>query len=76
MVIKMNKELFIEKLLKKTNFSLEKCCIIQNIIANNSIIGRKNKEKIINELISKLSLNQDTADEVYNICMEIILLDR
>ena len=51
MVMKMNKSEFIKRLKKETNYSEDRCVLVNDILENNFIIGRKNKQKIINDLI-------------------------
>ena len=69
----MNKKEVIKKLGEVTNLSEEKCIIINDILEEHFIIGKNNKEKIINDIIQKLQLEYKEADELYNICIENIL---
>ena len=68
----MNKTKFVEELVKKTGFDKDKCEKINNVLENNFIIGRNNKEKIKTGFIEKLSFDEKEADELYNTSMEII----
>lgn len=68
----MNKSGFIKKLSKQTGYDEEKCILINNIIENYFIFGRKNKDKIIQDLQVKTSLNEDDAENVYDITVKII----
>lgn len=68
----MNKSDFIKKLAKKTGLDEKKCAEINNVIENNFIVGRKNKDKIISELISKINIDEKEANKIYNSAMEII----
>ena len=43
----MNRSEFIKELSKQTSYNEERCNIINNILENTFIIGKKNKEKII-----------------------------
>ena len=55
--------------------SLEKLDeLVNDILENNFLLGNKNKQNIINELINKLSINEEKAEEIYNISMNIISL--
>ena len=74
MVMKMNKSEFIKRLKEETNYNEEKCISINNVLENHFIIGRKNKQKIINDLIVK-SFTEDEAENIYDISMSIILLE-
>ena len=61
------------KLKELTNKSDEEVAIIEEILNNNFIIGKNNKEKIIVDVTMKLNLNDKEADELYNKCCEIIV---
>ena len=50
MNIIMNKEKFIEELSNKTGYSKENCTIINSVLEDNFLIGKKNKDKIITSL--------------------------
>ena len=73
MEMKMNIEEYIIVLMVNTNRSEGECNILNQIIENHFIVGKNNKEKIINDIIQKLQLEYKEADELYNICMENIL---
>lgn len=68
----MNKIGFIKELSKETGYDEQKCILINNVIENYFIFGRKNKDKIIRDLQVKASLNEDDAENVYDISMKII----
>ena len=68
----MNKTIFIKELSKQTGYDEEKCTLINNIIENYFILGRKNKEKIIKDLQIKANLNEDDSENVYDISIKII----
>lgn len=68
----MNKRDMINMLKEKTNYNEEKCIIINDILEDNFIIGRKNKDKIISQLIEKINVTLDEAEEIYNAAMEIV----
>lgn len=68
----MNKKGFIKELSKQTGYDEEKCILINNVIENYFIFGRKNKDKIIKDLQTKASLNEDDSENVYDISMKII----
>ena len=68
----MNKKNFIEKLQKETGFS-EDCCIeVNDVLESHFLIGKNNKEKIINDFIIKLRLNEEEAESLYNKCVSIL----
>lgn len=68
----MNKRGFIKELSKQTGYDEEKCILINSVMENYFIFGRKNKEKIIKELQIRASLNEDDSENVYDISMKII----
>ncbi len=68
----MNKMGFIKELSKQTGYDEQKCILINDIIENYFIFGRKNKDKIIRDLQVKASLNEDDAENVYDIGVKII----
>lgn len=72
MVKQMNKEKFLEELIKKTNYKKEQCVLICDILERHFIIGKKNKEKFVEDFKNELSLNEEDAENLYEISMEII----
>lgn len=72
MVMKMNKSKFIKELSKEIGYSEEKCFLINNVLENYFIFNKSNREKIIQDLKSKVSLSEDDAENVYDISMRII----
>lgn len=68
----MNKTGFIKELSEQTGYNEEKCILINDIIENNFILGRKNKDKIIQDLQIKINLSEDDAENIYDISMRII----
>ncbi len=72
MVMKMNNNI-LDKLKEKTSYSKEQCNILKNILEKHKIVGRKNKDKIIQDFMQELQIDRNEADELYNNCMEIRL---
>lgn len=72
MVIQMNKTKFIENLSHELLYPEEKCIIINDILENHFFLSKKNKEKIINEFITKLLITQIEAEKIYNTAYLII----
>ncbi len=70
--MKMDKKEFIEKLSKQTNYDERKCNLINSIIEDTFIIGKKSKEKMIVEFKEKLKIEEQEANKVYEIIMQII----
>lgn len=70
--MEMNKKEFIDVLSKELNYSIEQCLIINDILESNFFISKKNKDAIINELISKLEVNNEEAEHIYEAAIKII----
>ena len=68
----MNKEDFIKALEKATGFDHTKCILLNDILENNFIIGKKNKEKIISDITKQLELTDKEANETYDIVMSVL----
>lgn len=68
----MNKTNFIEKLSKETKYDIEKCKLINEVIESHFIIGKNNKEKILNDFINKLNIDKEESESIYNKCIEIL----
>lgn len=73
MVRKMNKGKFLEELKVKTGLDESKCIIISDIIDEVFIIGKNNKEKMLDMFMDKLSIDREEADNIYNTSMGIII---
>ena len=72
MVKQMNKSGFIKELENQTNRSTKDCIVIADCMDNHFFVGKRNKEKIITDLIEKLEVSKEEADEIYNISCNII----
>ena len=68
----MNKNGFIQELSKQTGYSIEECTSINEILENNFIIGKNNKLKIVEAIKEKLNIDEDKANNIYNISSSII----
>ena len=68
----MNKAKFFEKLEETTNYDKEKCKIVNDVIESHFIVGKNNKEKIINDFINRLNIDRDEAQNLYNNCVAIL----
>lgn len=71
-VKKINKKSFINELQDNTNLSYEECLIVNDILEKNFIFNKKKKDKVINELILKLNISNDRANEIYDVIMQFI----
>lgn len=68
----MNKEYFINEMKKKLDYNDQEIEIINKILEETFIIGRNNKEKIINKLIERLNVNEKEANHIYETTSSII----
>lgn len=68
----MNKTNFIKKLKEETKYNEEDCKIVNDVIESHFIIGKNNKEKILNDFINRLKIEKEEADELYNKCVSIL----
>lgn len=68
----MDKEKFIKLIGEQLNYDNEKCLLICDILENHFLIGKNNKKKIISDLIEKLDIKEDEADNIYNVSSKII----
>lgn len=72
MVMRMNKTEFIKELSNKTGYNKDMCLQINNIIEDTFLIGKKNKEKMVNDFKNKLNINEEEANKIYETAMNII----
>ena len=72
MVMKMNKQGFIEELMKQAGYEKEKCIIISNSLEDNFLFGKNNKVKTINALMNNLNCDEEEANRIYEITSSII----
>lgn len=72
MVTTMNKRGFIEELSKETGYDENKCILINEIIEKYFIFNKNNRDKIIQELKINVNLNEDDAENVYDISIKVI----
>ena len=62
----MNKSEFIKELSKQTGYDEEKCIVIT------FIIGKKNKDKMIEKFEEQISLDENEANKLYETVISII----
>ena len=72
MVNKMNKTQFIKKIKEILNVDENTATIINSILESNNIFGRKNKDKIINEMMDALKIDLEKAESIYEKVMDLI----
>ena len=68
----MNKKEFIKALGEKLNFSEEKCILINDVLEDNFLIGKNNKEKILAGFMEKLVVDEKEANRIYESAASII----
>jgi len=68
----MNKAKFIDTLIEKLNVDKNTAIMINNIFENYFIIDKKNKDKIVNDLMKDLKIDLEKAENIYEKVMEII----
>ena len=67
----MNEEVFIRELSKVTGYDVDKCTLVNEIMASHFLFGKKNKDVIINDFVDRLSINNEEADRLYETIMDI-----
>ena len=72
MVIEMNKKEFLNELSRQTDLNESEAILVNDILEKNFFISKKNKDKIISELIIKLDISLDRATVIYDISKNII----
>ncbi len=68
----MNKNGFIIELSKQLSYSKEKCIMINDILESNFFLSKKNKDKIIEELMQILNISNEEAIKIYDISVKIV----
>ena len=69
----MNKSGFIKELSNRLGYEEEKCIIINSVLDDTFIVGQNNKEKIKADLMEKLGVNEEEADNIYNTIIDIFV---
>ena len=68
----MNKTVFLEKICKETGYDIDKCKIVNDIMESHIIIGKNNREKILNDFVNRLDIDREEASILYNKCVQIL----
>ena len=68
----MNKIGFIKSLQEKTNLSSDKCILVNDVLENHFLIGKKNKDRMKEDLKKQLKIGEQEAEELYIISMDIL----
>ncbi len=68
----MNKSELIKALSSKIGYSVEDTTRINDVLEENFIIGKKNKEKIISRLMEVIKIDEVEANRIYNSFAELL----
>lgn len=63
----------ITKIMEVTGRTEAEAMKIDEVLNSHFIVGRKQKDKIMNDFCAALGITAEEADELYNQCMEIIV---
>ena len=73
MVMKMNKQGFIEEIGRQTGYDRGKCIIISDSLEDNFLFGNNNRLKTIDALMRNLNCDEEEANHIYDITSSIIV---
>lgn len=68
----MNKEQFIEALHKNTELSYNQCVIVNDIIEGHMLIGKKNQDQAVSEIMDRLHCPFDQSKHIFDCAMSMI----
>lgn len=68
----MNKTQFIAQLQRETQFSTEQCETIHDVLNQHFIFRKKNKIKVVEQLMQEMNFDEDEASFAYEKAMGII----
>ena len=68
----MNKSGFIKQISKELNVDETKARQIADLLEENFLIGKKNKENTIQLFVDNLKVTEEEANEIYNKCIDVI----
>lgn len=68
----MNKQGFIEELVKQTGLDASQAANVNDILEGTSLLGNTNKDKITSTIVEKLGVSEEQADQIYNAAMGIL----
>ena len=68
----MDKEKYINELASKLNFDKDYARKVADLLDDNFVIGKRNKEKTIKHLIEELNISEEEADNIYNVSSSIV----
>ena len=70
----MKKRKYIEELSKELNCEYEYANKISDILEDNFLLGKKNKDKIINSFVREFDISIDEANKICDISYSIIMM--
>lgn len=68
----MNKKAYIEKIKNATNYDEDKCIKINDILESHFIVGKKGKERIINDFVEQVNMDREEAEKTYEVCVSLL----
>ena len=68
----MNKSGFIKQISKELNVDETKARQIADLLEENFLIGKKNKENTIQLFVDNLKVTEEEVNEIYNKCIDVI----
>lgn len=71
-MMKNNKQALLVDLKERLNISEEECIIINSIVEDTSLFGKKNKAKMMDAFINQLNVTEERAEEIYETFMDIV----
>lgn len=72
MVKKMNKTMFIKKIMEETNLNENEATLVNSILEDNFFLSKSNKPIIVSKIEEIIKVDSDRALEIYNIAINII----
>lgn len=61
-----------KELEKVTGLDTNQCTILNSILESHFLLGKNNKEKIINDVMLQLQMTREEAEEIYEKAMSVI----
>jgi len=70
--MKNNKHALLVELKDRLNISEDDCIVINSIVEDTSLFGKKNKAKMINGFINHLGVTEERAEKIYETFIDIV----
>ena len=58
--------------MEEIKYTEEQCSLINDILENNFVISKKSKKPILNELMSRLEIDEEEATRIYDASVKVI----